>query len=68
MPQDLYSIPKKSAEVYLAADDGALIYDDGDDHYLMVRFGDALTKIASNLANLLNISKNSGALTKIDKS
>ncbi len=58
MPQDLYSIPKKSAEVYLAADDGALIYDDGDDHYLMVRFGDAL----------VNIIKRTGILTKIDKS
>ncbi len=57
MPQDLYNIPKKSAEVYLATDDGSLIYDDGDDHYLMVRFSDALTKIASNLASLINISK-----------
>jgi hypothetical protein len=68
MPQDLFEIPKKSAAVFLAADDGALIFDDNDNTYLVIRLADALKKIASNLANLMNITKNSGNLTKINKS
>jgi len=68
MPQDLKKINKNSAAVFLAADDGALIFDDNDDTYLVIRLADALKKIASNLGSLINITKQSGSLKKINKS
>lgn len=57
MTQTLKQIQKGSREVYLAADDGALVYDDGDDTYLVIRLADALSDINKNAATLTNISK-----------
>jgi len=57
MPQDLTKIPKKSVAVFLATDDLKLIFDDNDNTYLVIRFADALKKIASNLATLKKINK-----------
>lgn len=53
----LKQIQKSSREVYLAADDGALVYDDGDDTYLVIRMADALENITKNVATLKKISK-----------
>ena len=50
-------ISKKSVAVFLAADDGALIFDDNDNTYLVIRFADALKKILSNAATLTKINK-----------
>jgi hypothetical protein len=58
MPQNLKGIPKKSVAVFLAADDGKLIFDDNDNTYLVIRLADALKQIL----------KNSGILKKINKS
>ncbi len=57
MPQDLTKIAKSSSAVYLAADDGALIFDDNDNTYLVIRFADALKKILSNASTLTKILK-----------
>jgi len=68
MPQNLKEIPKKSVAVFLAADDGKLIFDDNDNTYLVIRFADALKNIIKNIGTLKNITKNTGALKKINKS
>jgi hypothetical protein len=68
MPQNLKGIPKKSVAVFLAADDGSLIFDDNDNTYLVIRLADALKAIIKNLGTLKNITKNTGALKKINKS
>lgn len=57
MTQTLKQIQKGSREVYLAADDGALVYDDGDDTYLVIRLADALKEVSKNVATLKKISK-----------
>ena len=67
MPQSLTNIPKKSVAIFLAADDGALVFDDNDNTYLVIKIADALKKIASNVASLINISKNAADLTNITK-
>ena len=47
----LKQIEKKSSDIYLATDDGSLIYDEGDDTYLVIKLGDALKQIAKNILN-----------------
>ncbi len=49
MPQDLTNIPKSSVAIFLATDDGSLIFDDNDDTYLVISLADALKRIAKNI-------------------
>ena len=49
----LTNINKSSADVYLAADDGRLIFDDNDNTYLMVSIGAALVKMAKSVSHLI---------------
>ncbi len=43
------NILKSGNEIYLATDDGSLIFDDNDDTYLMISLRDGVTSISKNL-------------------
>lgn len=57
MPQDLKQIPKNSVDVFLATDDGSLIFDDNDNTYLVVKLADSLRNILIKIATLKKIIK-----------
>ena len=50
---NLTSIQKSSADIYLATDDGSIIFDDNDSTDLMVSIGAALEKIAKSVSHLI---------------
>jgi hypothetical protein len=65
----LININKSSkSAIYLAADDGALVYDDSDNTYLIIQgITDGLSSIDTHLSTLTNIARNSATLTNINK-
>jgi len=65
----LININKSAQQViYLAADDGALVYDDSDNTYLIIQgITDGLSSINTNRETLTNIARNSATLTNINK-
>jgi len=51
------NIGKTALGVYLMTDDEKPVYDDRDDKYIMINFGESLNRTLKNTSTLKNINK-----------